>query len=380
MIKKIILVTLTLSMYGLGHTQGPALVNVTPPSPNVQAMQKYGDIPVSAYTGVPNISIPIYTAKFRDISIPISLSYHASGIKVAEEASQVGLGWVLNAGGQISRNIIGGDDFVGGNYFDASIMDIDAGQGPQNKVQRGCVLQMFNTTPVGNTTYSYDVTPYITDLKDFQPDQYYYNFPGHSGKFVMTRTFQAILQKQEPIQITCQSPSGGSWEVKSEDGYIYDFALQETYTNPGATSPHICAWYLTKITSPTGNNATFNYTANPTVTQGLGTYSEIRDDYQFTTAPGLQGASAQPYQYGVTASPVYSTQLLTSIDLPDSRVQFYYSGNRQDLSGDQKLDSVSVFVKNKSVIAAQPLRTTALTYSYFNYSDVDDYAFGGSGS
>src|ERR1700745_404186 len=87
--------------------QGPPLAKVVPPSPTSQAFQKYGDIPVSAYTGIPDISIPLYTAKFRDISVPISLSYHASGIKVSEEASQVGLGWVLNAGGNITRNIVG---------------------------------------------------------------------------------------------------------------------------------------------------------------------------------------------------------------------------------------------------------------------------------
>src|ERR1700722_18726695 len=59
------------------NAQGPQLTTVVPPTPNAAAFQKYGDIPVSAYTGVPDISIPLYTAKFRDISIPISLSYHA---------------------------------------------------------------------------------------------------------------------------------------------------------------------------------------------------------------------------------------------------------------------------------------------------------------
>src|SRR5579859_7321356 len=125
--------------------QGPQLATVVPPTPNAAAFQKYGDIPVSAYTGIPDISIPLYTAKFRDISVPISLSYHASGIKVSEEASQVGLGWVLNAGGNITRNIVGYDDFNGATYFNSgsanNIMDFSDGQGPTTAATSGCSLQ-----------------------------------------------------------------------------------------------------------------------------------------------------------------------------------------------------------------------------------------------
>jgi len=378
MIRKIIpLLVFLVGTDFIGYAQPPTLVNLTPPSPNVQAMQKYGDIPVSAYTGIPDISIPIYTAKFRDLSIPISLSYHASGIKVAEEASQVGLGWVLNAGGSISRNIIGVDDFTG-NYFTSGIMDMDAGQGPTNRVTQGCNLQMFNSTGIGNTIYNYDVSNFIRNFNEFQPDQYYYNFSGRCGKFIMNRTFQAIIQKQEPIQITCQSPSGNSWEVQSTDGYIYDFTLQETYKDPSTFQQHICAWYLTSITSPTGNRAVFNYTPNPTVIQGLGSWSEQRDDFQFTLVPGVQAAPGYGPQRGLSAGYIYSNQLLSSIELPNSRVQFYYSGNRADLSGDQRLDSVSVFVKDKSGnVPAVPIKTTSLSYGYFNYGDDDDYAFGG---
>ena len=41
----------------------------------------------------------------------ISLNYHASGVKVAQDASWVGMGWALNAGGCIAKNIQGWDDF-----------------------------------------------------------------------------------------------------------------------------------------------------------------------------------------------------------------------------------------------------------------------------
>ena len=67
------------------------------PSPEAYALMQYEAIPVSTYTGVPSVNIPIYTIQVGNYSLPISLNYHASGIKVAQEASWVGLGWSLSA-------------------------------------------------------------------------------------------------------------------------------------------------------------------------------------------------------------------------------------------------------------------------------------------
>src|SRR5690554_53112 len=80
-------------------------------SPQAYEFTKYGDVPVNTYTGVPNISVPLYEIEAAGLNIPISLSYHSNGIKVSEEASWVGLGWTLNAGGSIVQVVKGFDDF-----------------------------------------------------------------------------------------------------------------------------------------------------------------------------------------------------------------------------------------------------------------------------
>ena len=86
------------------------------PSPNSCALVQYADFPVSLYTGTPTIDIPIYTIDLGGYQLPVSLSYHASGIRVAQEASWVGLGWTLNAGGAIMRTVRGRDDLEEGYY------------------------------------------------------------------------------------------------------------------------------------------------------------------------------------------------------------------------------------------------------------------------
>jgi hypothetical protein len=64
--------------------EGVDIANPVPASPDAAALGKYGSIPVGPYTGVPNISIPLYTIRSGDLTLPVSLSYHSSGSQVEE--------------------------------------------------------------------------------------------------------------------------------------------------------------------------------------------------------------------------------------------------------------------------------------------------------
>ena len=103
--------------YGQTYTNDPLKIpNYAVPSPEVAAFTKYGDVPVSEYSGTSEISIPLYTVKLGSLSIPITLSYHASGIQVSQEATWVGLGWNLMAGGCISYTPVGGNDQIDSTF------------------------------------------------------------------------------------------------------------------------------------------------------------------------------------------------------------------------------------------------------------------------
>ena len=78
-----------------------------PNSPSAAEFLKFGNYQMDYSTGVPNIEIPIYEINMGGVSVPISLKYHASGIKVQEIPSCVGLGWQLSAGGCISIDVRG---------------------------------------------------------------------------------------------------------------------------------------------------------------------------------------------------------------------------------------------------------------------------------
>jgi hypothetical protein len=376
--QKLLFLILLVTVGGTAIAQAPQLAKVTPPSPNAAAFQKYGDIPISPYTGIPNISIPIYTIKFRDISIPISLSYQASGIKVSEEASQVGLGWAINTGGMISRNIIGDDDFYGWAYFNNyanNLEDLTYNHGPTNLIVNGCSLPRFNRNIPQNPTL--DTIDLLNQLSaspgyDFQPDQYFYNFLGQSGKFTLKRNRQAALQKAEKIEITCLDTLGNAFQVRDLNGFIYDFAQFET-VHEGSQFRHT-AWYLTKVASPSGNSVTYKYSVISDRIYTLGSYSITREDWNTPGifANAILNPNAQPTQQGVSPPKLYSHVQLDTIDFNTGIVKFSYS-DRTDVDGDKKLDSVSVYTKNEQgTISATPLKTIALSHSYFDYGAFDN--------
>ena len=111
----------------------------TPSSPQASMFQRFGNYPVDYSTGVPHISIPLYTIKVGDFELPISIDYHNSGIRVQDIATPVGLGWMLNAGGCISRTIMGTDDMnvYGTNYYSFDFLmnrsPLLLQRGPQNR-------------------------------------------------------------------------------------------------------------------------------------------------------------------------------------------------------------------------------------------------------
>lgn len=80
-------------------------------TPEAASLEKYGTIAMTEYTGTPNIRIPLLEVKSGDVSYPIELYYDASGIKVEQNATFVGLGWNLSCGGYIKHIVCGHDDF-----------------------------------------------------------------------------------------------------------------------------------------------------------------------------------------------------------------------------------------------------------------------------
>ena len=75
--------------------------------PEASGLGEYGKVPVSHFTGIPNISVPLYEIKFGKYVIPISADYHLASVRPNDPPGSLGLGWTLMTGGVISRSVRG---------------------------------------------------------------------------------------------------------------------------------------------------------------------------------------------------------------------------------------------------------------------------------
>lgn len=52
-----------------------------PVSPDAAALIKMVNYPVNFNTGVPDISVPLYSIESGNLSLPVTINYHAGGFK-----------------------------------------------------------------------------------------------------------------------------------------------------------------------------------------------------------------------------------------------------------------------------------------------------------
>lgn len=283
-----------------GDGQDPT--NLFPPSPTAAGLTRYGDVPVSNHTGIPNINIPLYEVKTRDLSLPISLSYHASGIKVADVASWVGLGWSLNAGGVITRTVQSLPDEGAGNsgngYLTNTslypfVLNCDTPPYRQLKVPRSWTynypVQSVCTSPQPQgkvccngvwTTPSPDASNSNTNYTnyaqggfiDMEPDIFFFNVGGYSGKFIFDSLGVAHMFPEQDTKIELTPITDKKFEqfiLTVPNGTKYYFggthgdpsfpqgsaAYEMTSTQP--TNPVGTSWFLTKIVSANAKSSIF---------------------------------------------------------------------------------------------------------------------------
>lgn len=338
------LLSLSINMAGQGG--GPDLKNVVPPSPTAASLGKYGEIPVSLYTGTPNISIPLYEISDGPLTVPISLSYHAAGIRVEEIASEVGLGWTLNAGGAINKQIRGNDDDTG--WVTSSpglIRDI---------------IQSGNSTNISLLKQELQL-----GARDGEADIYSYNFNGRSGRFLFDEDGTLYNYPAENVSVTPLAGThsfGSGWKVVAEDGTVYEFDASElVYSSPcvgSGTRENYTAWYLTKIKSADGKRQIdFIYDSiSYSVQMPMGATRKVY----------VSGSNCTPSYDDCTSSNTYYTKRLSQISFSGGFVDFDYNTGRQDLPGTNRLDAIKVYSTGTG--GNQLVKEYQLGFGYFGAS------------
>jgi YD repeat-containing protein len=352
---------------------GQQLPSVIPQSPEAAALSKYSEFPVGTFTGIPGISIPLYTIQCGDISIPLALSYHAGGFRVNEEASCVGLGWNLNISAAITRSIVGEDDFAGGNsrtaYFSTAtprLLDIISANGFNGYNRLGAYSEKRPYESVVVDGQSVDYRSYVNYF-DWEPDIYSVNCFDHNGKFVFDQdTNLYFLEKQDMV---IEKTSSG-WIARTNDGFKYYFEAESKTYNDFRQEIN-SSWFLTKIVSPNHREALFYYTTGAWIMDL--SYSESSEK---TESDVNQYYLVQPRFSGAHHEEKY----LDSILFDDGTRILFTRGSRSDIKDGEKLKSFRIYNMNNTLIREFELRTNYFEadnqiYGYFKNIPLIDYSY-----
>ncbi len=369
---------------------------VMPPSPNAAALAQYANVPTNNYTGVPDISVPLYNIKSGEIELPISVSYHASGIRVSQEASNVGLGWALNAGGVITRSINGLDDLKPFTGY-TTVSDL-----PSTSTD---VVIFGNNCEYCNSYREID-----EGARDGKPDIMYYNFLGESGKMIFDKRqgsspkIKGIPLKQTNTTFVYDTDKM-EWEVTDGNGWKYYFNVKEVSrsysgTDSGAVpyylvddvlredrfsrldpnvnfDEYISAWYINKIITPKGDALTFEY--DDAIGRRSISQLSFYEQESYFGDPLFKSSEYYNLWYGTFNEKKYNiaVSMSSASDINLTKIKFkngyidFTSNDREDQRQNnhfgniapksQKLNSFEVFNLN-----GESVKKVAFDYSYFN--------------
>lgn len=331
---------------------------IVPPPPNSASLGLYGQVPLNQFTGNGIINIPLHTITSGNLELPISLSYSSDGVKVDQYESNVGMGWVLNAGGVIIRQVFDYQDNYNGRLqmpnaaYDSSEM-------------AAFLEQAFNSAEV-----------------DTQPDIYSYNFAGLSGKFFLDDN--NIPVEIEPtgikIEITDAFLGIGTIGVNNNPEVIitdtkgikyffggsgaYESSLVRDLSKQGPRTKEVkTSWYLRKIVDPTTNSEiSLTYDGNSTNIGGYLSGLEQTLEYQ-------QGDFHPWISLTSTKYNSFSNEsLLKEIISNDTKITFTYSKRFSDNDFNlMKIDEINCY--NKQDILINKIKLSYTEYAGNSYSN-----------
>lgn len=232
-----------------------------PSSPQSKIFEKYLNHEITEYNGIPNISIPLYSIEIKGLTIPISLSYHAAGIKYQQYDGDIGAGWSIGCTGyRISRTIYGKPDekypmcnpSVLNSLTDQSLKD--------------AFLASISTHRFSNT-FNLSVTNGKYQEQDGEYDIFSFILPSTNGHFIIKDIKNkdvTILEKtSEIIQI---DKNLDKLSITDQNGFRYYMGLLPNgkqvveYTSPfSSMGSEKMAWPVKQIVSPDGQSIDFKY-------------------------------------------------------------------------------------------------------------------------
>lgn len=323
-------------------------------SPEASALGKYGNYSTSGFTGVPSISIPLFGLNSGNYTMPVNLTYDASGIKVEQQATYVGLGWNLIMGGSISQIVCGKTDFSTNSYATINnsdllqdvIPEMDYVSSPyacHRSIAFPAVPTNGAVLPFESDRRKYDVLRSVSDGLEI-PDIFQASFCGHSVSFVINKNRSAFIIDNDATNYTIELKNySGLYpriiEITDDYGQKYVFAEA-----PHTSMYENASYALSEIRNAAGRCLIkFKYRENAYVI--LHPYYETQGKRDESYDAPIASESIQRMfidrNYPNTLGGGIKTYCPDTI-LTDREVVTFAYGNRKDIKGAKRMEQISV--------------------------------------
>ena len=305
-------------------------------------MMRNINIPVSHYTGTASINIPFYTISAGGVQVPVSLGYQASGIKVKDMETWVGLGWRLSTGGRISRMVRGAQADEEGYSRVSGTPD---GEQANN-------LSSWNTDKIDERN----------DAEfDSEPDLFFFEISGKSGQFVADYNGDVHLIPYQGIQVKWnRTPYSSTFTVTDESGNRYYFnevetTVSEDLDNKEDVKDWITSWNLSRIVTSQNDTIRYYYTSNAPIVDVNTSHTIINSaSWDVGTGWSIETVEEKTNSRRVTNYPRY----LQRIEWNGGKLEFVAEENTDNKP--PRLTEVKLYAENRY------LKSTVLSYGTFD--------------
>ena len=333
-------------------------------SPAEWSFHKYIENPIGLYKGCPNVEVPLFTLKDGSIELPISLRYNTSGIKVEEEASWVGLGWNLNIGGYITKQIVDGEDER--DYTFSSYKNIF--------YKNNSTIDTYGSIVIDENAYN-TIAHYRQDTPEYirgklAPDVYYFSYPENSGRYVVDYRDSTICLLEREKDILIYNFEGDEIENKdktiiTEDGIKHCFSHYGSAYEYGTYNPISETFALTYTYYPDNSYVHYLYTK-------YSVSKNVNSVYTIGTIPETSGSSPLAYKAFLDRVQHQVSRIVTDecvpneIRTPNYLISFVTS-SRNDLANAPQLTEIIIKDRHNGSY----LKRFRFSYDYFTNSSSD---------
>lgn len=339
-------------------------------SPQVEAMMRYDNSSVNLNTGTVSLTVPLVEFDDPDFDVDVSITYSSDGFKPLQPDNFVGMGWRLNCGGVITREVHGIPDefnnihtdggFVGcyeipnlkgfrmGTPADASFMDMVVNPGNLDGQFRQAYIEEGTRKIVVRNNGDTEMSP----------DLYRFSFGSHSGQFMydLDGTLKVVSDGGGRYLVEFH---GAAIHIITDDGYRYIFggdyqALEYTaltwkdFSDGHASvdiyimsnrehKREITAYHLTKVVAPNGRELNYVYESMPSqilenepvkmINNTLNNTTPYLEEYKkfYQVIPSMKGEHIDSDLETCSISyTVNKVALLRSIYVDDKSIKFSY--------------------------------------------------------